>query len=70
MDQGHSQAFLKGDSNSSIGEAEVWRCSSQLLRNFKYFNESKLSKALHFMQKKYIKHISAPGMKLVLDKAT
>ena len=47
----------------------------QPLRDFQYFNELKLSKLLYFMQK--IQHInfnayrlSAPGMKLVLDKAT
>ena len=41
--------FLKGFSNSSIElpEAGVW----ELLRDFQYFNESKLSKLLHLMQK-------------------
>ena len=72
--QGRSQDFLKGGSKSSIElpEAGVWGYSPQPLRDFQHFNESKLSKLLYFMQKStlIIKHISAFGMKLVLDKAT
>ena len=48
-----SQDFLKGDSSTSIEllEAGVWGHSPQLLRDFQYFNKSKLSKLLYFMQK-------------------
>ena len=51
--QGRSQDFLKGSSSTSIElpEAGVWGCSPQPPRNFQYFNESKLSKLLYFMQK-------------------
>ena len=46
--------------------------SPQLLRDFQYFNESKLNKLLYFMQKSIliIMHINALGMKPVLDKTT
>ena len=69
--QGRSQDFLKGGSSTSIEllEAGVWGCSPQPLRDFQYFNKSKLSKLLC---KKYINYdaLSAPGMKVVLDKVT
>ena len=59
--QGRSQDFLKGGSSTSI----------ELLRDFQYFNKSKLSKLLYFMQK-YINYdaLSAPEMNVVLDKVT
>ena len=70
--QGRSQDFLKGGSSTSIEllEAGGWH-SPQPLRNFQYFNKSKLSKLLYFMQK-YINYdaLSTPGMKVVLDKVT
>ena len=51
--QGRSQDFLKGGSSTSIEllEAGVWGRSPQPLRDFQYFNKSKLSKLLYFMQK-------------------
>ena len=51
--QGRSQDFLKGGSSTSIEllEAGVWGHSPQPLRDFQYFNKSKLSKLLYFMQK-------------------
>ena len=51
--QGRSQDFLKGGSSTSIEllEAGVWGRSPQPLRDFQYFNTSKLSKLLYFMQK-------------------
>ena len=51
--QGRSQDFLKGRSSTSIEllEAGVWGRSPQLQRDFQYFNKSKLSKLLYFMQK-------------------
>ena len=71
--QGRSQDFLKGGSSTSIEllEVGVWGRSPQPLRDFQYFNKSKLSKLLYFMQK-YINYdaLSAPGMKVVLDKVT
>ena len=71
--QGRSQDFLKGGSSTSIEllEAGVWGRSPQPLRDFQYFNKSKLSKLLYFMQK-YINYdaLSAPGMNVVLDKVT
>ena len=47
--QGVARFFLKRNSNSSIElpEAGVWGCSPQPLRDFQYFNESKLSKLLY-----------------------
>ena len=72
-DQGRNQDFLKGGSSTSIEllEAGVRGSSPQPLRDFQYFNKSKLSKLLYFMQK-YINYdaLSAPGMKVVLDKVT
>ena len=51
--QGRSQDFLKGGSSTSIEllEAGVWGRSPQPLGDFQYFNKSKLSKLLYFMQK-------------------
>ena len=51
--QGRRQDFLKGGSSTSmeLPEVGVWGCSPQPLRDFQYFNESKLSKLLYFMQK-------------------
>ena len=51
--QGCSQNSLKGGSSTSIEllEAGVWGRSPQPLRDFQYFNKSKLSKLLYFMQK-------------------
>ena len=53
--QGRSQDFLKGGSSTvtsiELLEAEVWGRSPQPLRDFQYFNKSKLSKFLYFMQK-------------------
>ena len=51
--QGRSQDFLKGGSSTSIEllEAGVWGHSPQPLRDFQYFNKSKLSKLLYIMQK-------------------
>ena len=48
---GGSQDFLKGGSSTSIElpEVGVWGHSPQPLRDFQYFNESKLSKLLYFM---------------------
>ena len=55
--QGRSQDFLKGGSKSSVElpEAGVWGHSPQLLRDFQYFNESKLSKLL-YLCKTYINY--------------
>ena len=68
-----ARIFLKGGSSTSIEllEAGVWGRSPQPLRDFQYFNKSKLSKLLYFMQK-YINYdaLSAPEMNLVLDKVT
>ena len=51
--QGRSQDFLKRGSSTSIEllEAGIWGHSPQPLRDFQYFNKSKLSKLLYFMQK-------------------
>ena len=51
--QGRSQDFLKGGSSTSIEllEAGVWGRSPQPLRDFQYFNKSKLSKLIYIMQK-------------------
>ena len=53
INQGHSQEFLKGGSSTitELLEAGVWGHSPQPLRDFQYFNKSKLSKLLYFMQK-------------------
>ena len=66
-----ARIFFEGGSNSSIElpEAGVWGLFPQLLRDFQYFNESKLSK-FYAKSTLIIMHISAPGMKQVLDKAT
>ena len=68
--QGRSQNFLKWGSNSNteLPKAGVWRHSPQPLRDFQYFNESKL--ILCKNSTLIIMHISVPGMKLVLGKAT
>ena len=52
--------FLKGGSKSSIESPEAGICTPRPLRDFQYFNESKLSKLLYFMQKStlIIKHIA------------
>ena len=57
---------MKGGSNISfeLPEAGVLGCSPQLLRDFQYFNESKLKNLLYFMQKKstlIIMHINTPA---------
>ena len=71
--QGCSQDFFEGGFQTSIElpEAGVWGRSPQPLRDFQYFNESKLSKLLYFTQK-YINcdAYKCPAMKVVLDKAT
>ena len=73
LQQGRSQDFFEGGFQNSIKlpEAGVWGRSPQPLRDFQYFNESKLSKLLYFMQK-YINcdAYKCPAMKVVLDKAT
>ena len=49
--QGRGQDFLKEGSRTNIElpEVGIWGHSPQLLRDFQYFNESKLSKLLYFM---------------------
>ena len=64
---------MKGGSSTSIElpEAGVWGHSPQPLRDFQYFNESKLSKLLYCMQKVHnCDPYKCPAMKVVLDKAT
>ena len=51
--QERSQDFLKG--GIELPEAVVWGRSPQPLRDFQYFNESKLSKLL-YLCKKYINY--------------
>ena len=64
---------MKGGSSTSIEllETGVRGHSPQPLKDFQYFNKSKLNKLLYFMQK-YINYdgLSVPGMKVVLDKVT